>query len=58
MLDIALILRLCGDFYDLEETQSEAEPRVRRIKTPHLLAAEYARATLAAARGGVSETPA
>jgi ectoine hydroxylase-related dioxygenase (phytanoyl-CoA dioxygenase family) len=32
------------EVYDLEDTHSEAEPRVRRIKTPHLFAAEYARA--------------
>jgi ectoine hydroxylase-related dioxygenase (phytanoyl-CoA dioxygenase family) len=29
--------------YDLEDTHSEAEPRVRRIKTPQLWAPEYAR---------------
>jgi phytanoyl-CoA hydroxylase len=32
------------DIYDLEESHSAAEPRVRRIKTPHLHHAEYARA--------------
>jgi ectoine hydroxylase-related dioxygenase (phytanoyl-CoA dioxygenase family) len=32
------------EVYDLEDTHCEAEPRVRRIKTPHLFAAEYARA--------------
>ena len=31
------------DIYDLEESHSVAEPRVRRIKTPHLHHAEYAR---------------
>ena len=33
-----------GDIYDLEDTHSSAEPRVRRIKTPHLHHSEYARA--------------
>jgi phytanoyl-CoA hydroxylase len=32
------------DVYDLEDTHSAAEPRVRRIKTPHLHHPEYARA--------------
>jgi ectoine hydroxylase-related dioxygenase (phytanoyl-CoA dioxygenase family) len=32
------------DIYDLEESHSPAEPRVRRIKTPHLHYPEYARA--------------
>jgi ectoine hydroxylase-related dioxygenase (phytanoyl-CoA dioxygenase family) len=32
------------EVYDLEDTHSRAEPRVRRIKTPHLFAPEYARA--------------
>jgi hypothetical protein len=32
------------DIYDLEESHSAAEPRVRRIKTPHLHHPEYARA--------------
>jgi ectoine hydroxylase-related dioxygenase (phytanoyl-CoA dioxygenase family) len=32
------------DIYDLEDTHSAAEPRVRRIKTPHLHDPEYARA--------------
>jgi ectoine hydroxylase-related dioxygenase (phytanoyl-CoA dioxygenase family) len=32
------------DIYDLEETHSAAEPRVRRIKTPHLHHSEYAAA--------------
>ena len=32
------------EIYDLEDTHSAAEPRVRRIKTPHLHHAEYARA--------------
>jgi phytanoyl-CoA hydroxylase len=32
------------EIYDLEETHSPAEPRVRRLKTPHLHHAEYARA--------------
>src|SRR5215469_2822332 len=32
------------DIYDLEDTHSAAEPRVRRIKTPHLHHPEYARA--------------
>ena len=32
------------DVYDLEDTHSRAEPRVRRIKTPHLVAPEYAAA--------------
>ena len=30
------------DIYDLEDTHSPAQPRVRRIKTPHLVHAEYA----------------
>jgi phytanoyl-CoA hydroxylase len=33
-----------NDIYDLEETHSAQEPRVRRIKAPHLHHAEYARA--------------
>src|SRR5580692_10920357 len=32
------------DIYDLEDTHSAAEPRVRRIKTPHLHHSEYAAA--------------
>ena len=32
------------DIYDLEDSHSAAEPRVRRIKTPHLHHPEYARA--------------
>ena len=32
------------EIYDLEDTHTSAEPRVRRIKTPHLHHAEYARA--------------
>src|SRR5881227_3587375 len=32
------------DIYDLEDTHSAAEPRVRRIKTPHLHHPKYARA--------------
>lgn len=32
------------DVYDLEDSHSPAEPRVRRIKTPHLHDPEYARA--------------
>jgi phytanoyl-CoA hydroxylase len=32
------------EIYDLEDTHSAAEPRVRRIKTPHLHDPEYARA--------------
>lgn len=32
------------DIYDLEDTHSAAEPRVRRIKTPHLHHPAYARA--------------
>src|SRR5215469_4147616 len=32
------------DVYDLEDSHSAAEPRVRRIKTPHLHHPEYARA--------------
>ena len=32
------------EFYDLEDSHSAAEPRVRRIKTPHLHDPEYARA--------------
>src|SRR5437870_1968991 len=32
------------DVYDLEESHSPEEPRVRRIKAPHLHAPEYARA--------------
>jgi phytanoyl-CoA hydroxylase len=32
------------EIYDLDDTHSSAEPRVRRIKTPHLFAPEYARA--------------
>jgi phytanoyl-CoA hydroxylase len=32
--------------YDLEESHSPEEPRVRRIKTPHLHDPEYARAAL------------
>jgi phytanoyl-CoA hydroxylase len=32
------------DIYDLEDTHSPAEPRVRRIKTPHLHHPEYERA--------------
>ena len=32
------------DIYDLEDSHSPDEPRVRRIKTPHLHHAEYARA--------------
>ena len=32
------------EVFDLEDTHSPAEPRVRRIKTPHLHHAEYARA--------------
>ena len=31
------------DIYDLEDSHSAAEPRVRRIKTPHLHDPEYAR---------------
>ena len=31
------------EIYDLEDTHSAAEPRVRRIKTPHLHHAEYMR---------------
>jgi len=30
------------DIYDLEDSHSAAEPRVRRIKTPHLHDPEYA----------------
>jgi phytanoyl-CoA hydroxylase len=33
-----------NEIYDLEDTHSAAEPRVRRIKAPHLVAPEYARA--------------
>ena len=33
------------EVYDLEDSHSPAEPRVRRIKTPHLHDSEYARAT-------------
>jgi phytanoyl-CoA hydroxylase len=33
-----------NEVYDLEDTHSAAEPRVRRIKTPHLHHSEYARA--------------
>jgi len=32
------------DIYDLEDSHSPAEPRVRRTKTPHLHHPEYARA--------------
>jgi ectoine hydroxylase-related dioxygenase (phytanoyl-CoA dioxygenase family) len=32
-----------NDIYDLEDTHSAAEPRVRRIKAPHLHHPEYAR---------------
>ncbi len=32
------------EIYDLEDSHSAAEPRVRRIKTPHLFDPEYARA--------------
>jgi phytanoyl-CoA hydroxylase len=32
------------EIYDLEESHSSAEPRVRRLKTPHLHDPEYARA--------------
>ena len=32
------------EVYDLEETHSPDEPRVRRIKAPHLRDPEYARA--------------
>ncbi|HUC71417.1 MAG TPA: phytanoyl-CoA dioxygenase family protein, partial [Stellaceae bacterium] len=32
------------EIYDLEDSHSSAEPRVRRIKTPHLHHPEYARA--------------
>ena len=32
------------EIYDLEDSHSPAEPRVRRIKTPHLHHPEYARA--------------
>src|SRR6516164_5721331 len=32
------------EIYDLEDSHSAAEPRVRRIKTPHLHHPEYARA--------------
>jgi len=32
------------EIYDLEESHSSDEPRVRRIKTPHLHDPEYARA--------------
>jgi phytanoyl-CoA hydroxylase len=32
------------DIYDLEDSHSAADPRVRRIKTPHLHHPEYARA--------------
>ncbi len=32
------------DIYDLEDSHSPQEPRVRRIKTPHLHHADYARA--------------
>ena len=33
-----------NEIYDLEDSHSAAEPRVRRIKTPHLHHPEYARA--------------
>jgi ectoine hydroxylase-related dioxygenase (phytanoyl-CoA dioxygenase family) len=33
-----------NEIYDLEDTHSPAEPRVRRIKTPHLHHAEYMKA--------------
>jgi len=33
-----------NDIYDLEESHSQAEPRVRRIKAPHLHDPEYAQA--------------
>ena len=33
------------DVYDLEDTHSTTEPRVRRIKTPHLHHTAYARAS-------------
>ena len=32
------------EIYDLEDSHSAAEPRVRRIKTPHLHHPEYAKA--------------
>src|SRR5579863_4405790 len=33
------------DIYDLEDSHSAAEPRVRRLKTPHLHAPAYFRAS-------------
>jgi hypothetical protein len=43
----AFVARVCAvaandEIYDLEESHSSDEPRVRRIKTPHLHDPEYA----------------
>jgi phytanoyl-CoA hydroxylase len=43
-VDRARHLTANDDVYDLEDTHSRAAPRVRRIKTPHLVAPEYAAA--------------
>jgi len=40
----ASVVAANDEVYDLEDTHSPAEPRVRRIKTPHLFDPEYARA--------------
>jgi ectoine hydroxylase-related dioxygenase (phytanoyl-CoA dioxygenase family) len=44
LVDRARHVAANDDVFDLEDTHSAAEPRVRRIKAPHLVAAEYARA--------------
>jgi phytanoyl-CoA hydroxylase len=43
-VDNARTVAANDDVYDLEESHSPNEPRVRRIKTPHLHDPEYARA--------------
>ena len=43
-VDDARTVTANNDTYDLEDSHSPAEPRVRRIKTPHLHDPEYARA--------------
>jgi hypothetical protein len=44
LVDNARIVTANDDVYDLEEAHSSDEPRVRRIKAPHLHDPEYARA--------------
>jgi hypothetical protein len=43
-VDKARTITANDQVYDLEETHSPDEPRVRRIKAPHLHDPEYARA--------------